>query len=98
MEGGFEDMRGRPLCTLQAFLSGAVPYVSVAMDKGVLPYGTKLCIPAFEKAYAAAIEFRVVDTGDAFMGKGLARMDICVANKAESLKPLVNSIVFAVVG
>lgn len=98
MEGGFVDMRDRPLCTLQDYMEGKVGYVSVAMDRGVLPYGCKLCIPAFEKAYDCAIEFRVVDTGSAFTGKGKSRMDICVKDKAESLKALVNSIVFVVVG
>jgi 3D (Asp-Asp-Asp) domain-containing protein len=90
MEGGFLDRKGKPLHTLQDFLSGKAPYVSVAMDSKAFPYGTKLRIPELEKKYGRPIEFRVVDTGGAFKGKGTSRIDICTANRKASLDPTVN--------
>jgi len=90
-EGGPNDMIGKPLHTLQAFLAGKAPYVSVAMDKQAgLPYGTKLRIPELEKKYGRPIEFRVVDTGSAFKGKGTSRIDICVRDFAASLEETLN--------
>src|SRR6185295_9030061 len=90
MEGGFKDRMGKPLHTLQDFLAGKAPYVSVAMDSKAFPYGTKLRIPELEKKYGRPIEFRVVDTGGAFKGKGTSRIDICTANQKASLDPTIN--------
>jgi len=90
MEGGFKDRKGAPLHTLQDFLSGKSKYVSVAMDSKAFPYGTKLRIPELEKKYGRPIEFRVVDTGGAFKGKGTSRIDICTANRKASLDPTIN--------
>lgn len=90
MEGGFVDMRDRPLQTLQQYLAGQASYVSVAMDKGVFPYGTELCIPQLEQKYNMQIPFRVVDTGGAFMGQGTSRIDICTANSAASMDSTIN--------
>lgn len=91
MEGGFVDRQGKKLNTLQDFLAGKADYVSVAMDKNQkIPYGTKLRIPELEKKYGKAIEFRVVDTGGAFTGKGNSRIDICTANEKASTDPTIN--------
>ena len=91
LEGGFKDRMGKDLCTLQDFLAQKVNYVSVAMDKDLnLPYGTKLGIPEISASYKTSIEFRVVDTGNAFTGKGYTRIDICTANYSSSLDPAVN--------
>src|SRR5262245_24549061 len=87
MEGGFVDMRDRKLCTLQGYLAGEAEYVSVAMDRAVFPYGTRLAIPELDSKYGKQIVFRVVDTGQAFAGRGTERADICVANVDESHKP-----------
>lgn len=35
MEGGFKDMKGKSLNTLQDFLAGKVPYVSIALDENM---------------------------------------------------------------
>src|SRR5437868_163147 len=59
LEGGFKDRLGRPLNTLQDYLAGRAPYVSVAMDSKAFPYGTKLRIPELEAKYGRPIEFRV---------------------------------------
>jgi peptidoglycan hydrolase-like protein with peptidoglycan-binding domain len=90
MEGGFKDRLGRPLNTLQDYLAGRAPYVSVAMDRNAFPYGTKLRIPELEAKYGRPIEFRVVDTGGAFRGRGTSRIDICVENRRASLDPTIN--------
>lgn len=90
LEGGYVDRRGARLNTLQDFLAGRAPFVSVAMDKSVFSYGTKLRIPELERKYGRQIEFRVVDTGGAFRNKGTSRIDICTANNAASLDPTIN--------
>jgi hypothetical protein len=90
LEGGFVDRRDQPLRTLQDFLSGKANYVSVAMDSKAFPYGTRLRIPELEAKYGRKIEFRVVDTGGAFVGKGTSRIDICTANQQASLDATIN--------
>lgn len=90
LEGGFVDRRGAKLRTLQQFLNGSAEYVSVAMDTNAFAYGQKLRIKEFELKYNRVIEFRVVDTGGAFRGKGRSRMDICTANRSASLDATVN--------
>src|SRR5262249_37444793 len=86
MEGGFVDRKKQPLRTLQDYLKGKADYVSVAMDHTDqrLPYGTKIRIPAIEKVFNLCIEFRVVDTGGAFVGMGTKKIDICNDNRNDS--------------
>ncbi len=97
MEGGFKDRHGKPLYTLQQYLRGDAPYVSVAMDQkiqkyrgGTMEYGQKLRIPELEQKYGKPIEFRVVDTGGAFTNKGYGRIDICTENRQASMDATVN--------
>lgn len=90
MEGGFQDRKGNPLHTLQDYLAGKAPYVSVAMDSTAFDYGTKLRIPELEKKYGRLIDFRVVDTGGAFKGKGTTRIDICTASQKDSVDATIN--------
>jgi hypothetical protein len=92
MEGGSLDRMGKKLNTLQDCLAGKADYVSVAMDKiSEIPYGTVVKIPEIENANNnKTIEFRVVDTGDSFKGKGFTRIDICVADRQASLDPTIN--------
>ncbi len=91
MEGGYTDRRGNKLNTLQDYLAGKAPFVSVAMDKNMkIPYGTKLRIAELEKKYGRPIEFRVVDTGGAFTGRGTGRIDICTGGRRDSLDPTIN--------
>jgi 3D (Asp-Asp-Asp) domain-containing protein len=79
MQGGYVDRKGKPLQTLQNYLRGRAPYVSVAMDHTDrrFPYGTMLRIPDLEKRYGRCILFRVVDTGGAFVGRGHSKIDVC---------------------
>lgn len=93
LEGGFVDRRGVKLRTLQQFLAGQADYVSVAMDSSAFSYGQHLRIKELEAKYGRAIDFRVVDTGGAFRGRGRSRIDICVANESASLSPSVNGTV-----
>ena len=90
MEGGFNDRRGVRLRTLQQFLNGSADYVSVAMDSNAFDYGQKLRIKELEEKYGRQIEFRVVDTGGAFRGRGRSRMDICTASSSASSDPTIN--------
>lgn len=82
MEGGVADRRGKPLHTLEQHLKDPVahPYVSVAGDDAIWPYGQRLSISAWPNAV-----FRVVDTGGHFRGAGKIYrvlgnepLDICV--------------------
>ena len=90
LEGGFVDRKGVKLHTLQQFLAGQAAYVSVAMDSSAFPYGQHLRIQELEAKYGRAIDFRVVDTGGAFRGRGRSRIDICVANRSASVEPSIN--------
>lgn len=90
IEGGFVDRKGARLRTLQGYLSGADEYVSLAMDTNAFPYGQKLRIQEFEAKYRRDVEFRVVDTGGAFRGRGRSRVDVCVADRQASLDATVN--------
>lgn len=82
MEGGTNDRKGKPLITLEQHLKDPVryPYVSVAGDTDVWPYGQRIELDAWP-----GVVFRVVDTGGHFRGAGkVYRMvgyeplDICV--------------------
>jgi hypothetical protein len=98
MEGGPRDQTGNYLRTLDDYLAGKVPFVSVAMDRtGSFPYGTVLNIPGLESAlrnsgqsFTSPIPFVVVDNGEAFNGRGIGFMDICTENQTSANSPLVN--------
>ncbi|XP_025095184.1 uncharacterized protein LOC112564531 [Pomacea canaliculata] len=91
IEGGYVDMRGRPLRTLQDFLEGRVQYVSVAMDDHAgIAYGTRICIKELNIKYNKLIVFAVVDTGPSFRGKGYTRIDVCVEDERASLDHTIN--------
>lgn len=95
MEGGFKDKKGAPLHTLQDFLDGKAPYVSIAIDKrlyshGTVQYGDSFRIPELEARYGRPIVFKAVDTGGAFTGKGFGRVDICTRSSAHSHDPAIN--------
>lgn len=100
LEGGFLDMRDKPLCTLEEHVAGHQPYCSVAMDPDVLPYGTMLAIPSFNRRYGRQLVFRVTDTGGAFKGKGFRRADICTSDKTASESDFLNGehLVVALIG
>lgn len=81
MEGGKKDRMSKPLIALEQHLQDPVkyPYVSVAGDWKIFPYGQRLIIDAWPGAV-----FRVVDTGGNFFGAkkvyriaGYEPLDIC---------------------
>ncbi len=91
MEGGHRDRKGRPLHTLEQHLAdpAAHPYVSVAGDDAIFPYGQLLQIDAWPGAI-----FRVVDTGGNFRGSnkvyramGREPLDVCVATSQTKVTP-----------
>ena len=60
------------------------------MDTNAFTYGQKLRIKELELKYNRVIEFRVVDTGGAFKGRGRSRIDVCVKNYSASLDSTIN--------
>lgn len=89
MEGGATDTHGQPLHTLEDFLSGNAPYVSVSGDDAIWPYGQNI-----EIANWPGVVFRVVDTGGHFRGlkkvyrvAGYEPLDICVASSDTVINP-----------
>ena len=91
LEGGFKDKLGRPLFTLQDYLDGKAPYVSLAMDdQAGLKYGQKVYIEELDNKYGKKIECRIVDTGGAFHGKGTSRVDVCVADQDKANDEVLN--------
>jgi len=65
MEGGLKDRRGNPLHTLEDHQKDPVahPFVSVAGDYDIFPYGQRIVIDQWP-----GLTFRVVDTGGHFHG------------------------------
>lgn len=92
MEGGYVDRVGNPLHTLQNYLRGRSPYVSVSMDKydTRFPYGAILRIPDLERAYGRCILFKVVDTGGNFEGQRERKIDICHDSESHTIQPIHN--------
>jgi hypothetical protein len=97
MEGGKNDRVGNPLHTLEDFLGGNAPYVSVSGDDAIFPYGQRLVLETWPD-----VIFRVVDTGGHFSSaewaikKGFTKvyrvagyepLDICCATRDTSLAP-----------
>ncbi|XP_052790677.1 uncharacterized protein LOC128224732 [Mya arenaria] len=90
-EGGYFDMRGFPLQTLQAYMKGMAPFVTVAMDSHPgIAYDTPVCIPELNRKYRKFIDFRVRDTGGAFQGKKFSRIDIYVRDRHDSYDGTIN--------
>jgi hypothetical protein len=94
MEGGTKDRKGKPLITLEMHRADPAkyPYVSVAGDDAIWPYGQRIAIDAFP-----GVVFRVVDTGGHFRGTnklyrvaGHEPLDICV-DSPKSMKSQTSS-------
>lgn len=95
-EGGPEDIRDRPLHSLQDYLNGIAPFVSVAADQSEFEYNEPIEIKELNEKYKRTIEFRVVDALHADLvrkgkGTGTRRLDIRVATRADGLADSVNS-------
>ena len=101
LEGGFLDAHGKPLCTLQDYLEGFAPddrfqrtgfpaYVSAAMDPKSTLQRRTITIKELEREYACYIPVKVCDTGDAFIGKGDSRIDLCTRSRKDSESDVIN--------
>jgi hypothetical protein len=95
LEGGVLDRKDKPLHTLQDYLEGNAPYVSMAIDRklydnGTVNHGDTFRIKELEEKYGRQIPFQAVDTGGDFTGKGFSRIDICTRNKAYSEDSAIN--------
>jgi hypothetical protein len=88
MEGKPVDRKGRPLTTLEQHFDdpAAHPFVDLAGDPSIFPYGQKLLVPWGDRTAVG----RVTDTGGHFHGVGkLVRaigyepLDVCVATSSD---------------
>jgi peptidoglycan hydrolase-like protein with peptidoglycan-binding domain len=77
MEGPTHDRFGQTICTLEKFLDGACPYVSVAIDPRLrVPDGTPVRIPEIDAAAGRPVLLRIVDTGSPRYFKGTGHVDV----------------------
>lgn len=97
MEGGIHDRKGKPLYTVEDYLTGKSDHVSVSGDDAIFPYGQKLLVNWFD----TTIVGRVTDTGGNFRGAkkvyrvmGEEPLDFCVAS---SKTPVPKQGVFATI-
>jgi len=96
MEGGHKDRIGKPLYALEDFQDGSAPYVSVAADWQIFPYGQRVSIDTWP-----GVVFRIVDTGGNFFGlkkvyraTGREPFDICVRSTESKLNPLATATIY----
>lgn len=99
MEGGPKDRKGKPLYTLEQHLADPqkYPYVAVAGDDAVWPYGQRVVFAEWPNAI-----FRVVDTGKNFRGStkmyrvlGHEPLDICVTDSKTKLPKTTSARIIA---
>jgi hypothetical protein len=77
LEGAPTDRHDQTVCTLERYVDGACPYVSVAIDSRLkVPNGTPLLIPEISALVGREIPFRIVDTGSLKRFKGTGHIDI----------------------
>ncbi|EAY02093.1 3D domain containing protein [Trichomonas vaginalis G3] len=82
MEGGYFDCLGNPLKTLQMYMAGSSNYVSLAVDKSIIPLRSVVNIDGYYR-YGSPVVFWACDVGGAIKGK---HVDICTANAREANK------------
>jgi hypothetical protein len=82
---GSLDAEQHPLCTLEALLDGDVPFVSVAVDLGCVPYGLPMGIAALDAAFGRPIPFRAVHQTERTAGAALGYIEICVSEASAEL-------------
>ncbi len=82
---GSLDAEQHPLRTLEAFLDGDVPFVSVAVDLGCLPYGLPMAIAALDAALGRPIPLRAVHQTERTAGAAVGYLEICVSEATPDL-------------
>ncbi len=76
-EGPPVDRFTHAICTLERFLAGRCPYVSVAIDRSLdVPDGTPLLIPGIDRIAGRRVLFRIVDTGAVRLFHGTSHIDV----------------------
>jgi peptidoglycan hydrolase-like protein with peptidoglycan-binding domain len=76
-EGGARDRFMQTICTLERYVAGRCPYVSVAIDMRLkVPDGTPLLIPEIDRIVGRTVQFRIVDTGSRRLFRGTGHVDI----------------------
>lgn len=96
MEGPDVDTRDKPLYSLQDYLEGKAPWVSVAADHSEFAYGEPIVIKELNEKYKREIDFRVhdalhADRVKAGKGTGTRRLDIRVSSRQEGLDDSLNT-------
>ncbi|KAF6208774.1 hypothetical protein GE061_014514 [Apolygus lucorum] len=94
-ESGMVDVQGNRLRTLQDYLDGRAPYVTVSMDPRLkVPYGTRVIIPTLNDHFGVknGIRFEARDAGPHMEGAGFSRLDVCVRSEQDSYDVAVNRV------
>jgi len=85
MEGPPIDHHDQAVCTLERYLAGTCPYVSVAVDPRLnVPNGTPLLIPEISRLAGRTVHFRIVDTGSKKRFKGMSHVDVATDSNQHS--------------
>jgi peptidoglycan hydrolase-like protein with peptidoglycan-binding domain len=85
MEGSSKDRFGQTVCTVERFVAGSCPYVSVAIDSRLkVPNGTPLLIPGIDAIAGMTVRFRITDTGSKRYFKGTGHIDIATDSSERS--------------
>jgi peptidoglycan hydrolase-like protein with peptidoglycan-binding domain len=94
VEGPPTDRFLQPICTLEKYLGGSCPYVSVAIDRRLkVPDGTPLLIPQISDLVGRTVEFRIVDTGALWAFHGTKHVDIATdSGDAAGLGSLISGL------
>lgn len=74
------DAQGKRLCTLEAFLDGDVPFVSIACDLTAFPYGTPLRLPDLEAEVGRQVPLIAVAETSRTQGIGRLLVELCVSD------------------
>lgn len=94
MEGGYFDCLGNKLRTLQQYMNYNAAYVSIAVDKTVIPMKSIVNIDGYTRG-GSPVKFWACDVGGAIKNK---HIDICCANAAETYKVTKNGVGITVYG
>jgi hypothetical protein len=92
LEGPPIDRHDQTVCTLERYLAGSCPYVSVAIDPRLgVPNGTPLLIPEISNLAGRPVHFRIVDTGSKKRFKGTGHVDVATdSNQHEGFGRLIS--------
>ncbi|KAL6261559.1 hypothetical protein P5V15_006646 [Pogonomyrmex californicus] len=91
------DDRGKMLNTLQDYLDGRVPYVTVAGNlRSGIPYGTKVCIERLNEQFGKQIHLQIrdqVDCENNDTALDFSKLEICVRTEEDTYDIYLNNLV-----